>query len=79
MLKLVIIVIMWSLDIKTWDKALSVLEMKLGSTLPLSFIVHWLAKKSLNNFAFSLKFVTYTPLLEMGGIFVFCFLFANFL
>ena len=41
----------------TFDKDLSVLGIE-GISLPLSMIEYSLAKKDLNNLAFSLKFVT---------------------
>ena len=52
-----------------FDKDLSVLGCrKEGISLPLSIIEHCLAKKELNNSAFSLKFVTNLFSWKIGGI-----------
>ena len=52
-----------------FDKDLSVLGCrKEGISLPLSMIEHCLAKKELNNSAFSLKFVTNLFSGKIGGI-----------
>ena len=50
-----------------------------GKELPLSWIVHCSAKKSLKIVAFCKKSVTYKLFSMMGGIFVVFFLFESFL
>ena len=57
----------------TRDNNASVLGTNRSKTLPLSFLVHWFEKYSLNMSAFFLKLEMKIPFSIMGGIFLVLF------